>query len=89
MVLIINYALKNPAKDYGPLFAAIKNCGEWWHFMESTWIVSTAHSAEIVGIHLNQYIDTKTDYLLVATLQQGAQGWLPPDAWNWLNKKQY
>jgi hypothetical protein len=80
MVLIINYALKNGSKDYTPLFEAIKACGEWWHFMDSTWIISTQHSAEVIGKHLDDFIDTTTDYLLVARLQREHQGWLPNDA---------
>ncbi len=89
MVLIINYALNNGLKDYNPLFNAIKGCGEWWHFMESTWIVNTVYSADVVGKHLQKYIDTNTDHLLVMRLQRESQGWLPNEAWNWINSKQY
>jgi hypothetical protein len=89
MVLIINYALKNRSKDYTPLFNAIKGCGEWWHFLDSTWIVNTAHSAEIVGKFLNGFIDRDTDFLYVGQLKGTHQGWLPKDAWEWLNSKTY
>lgn len=37
---------------------------------------------------LYPYIEA-SDYLLVARLQSEHQGWLPPDAWNWLNSKFY
>jgi len=89
MVLIINFALKNQSKNYSPFFEAIKSCGAWWHFLDSTWIVSTQYSADKVSNHLQQFIDTSTDYLLVARLQKEYEGWLPQDAWNWLNNKQY
>jgi hypothetical protein len=89
MVLIINYALKNKYKDYSPLYKAIQDCGAWWHFMDSTWIVYTAHSANTVSQHLQQFIDTNTDYLFVCRLQKEHQGWLPKEAWEWLNNKDY
>lgn len=89
MVLIINYALKNGLKDYTSLFEAIKACGEWWHFLDSTWIINTVHPADVIGKHLNKFIDTDSDYLFVGRLQRESQGWLPQEAWDWLNSKQY
>jgi hypothetical protein len=89
MVLLVNYALKNQFKDYTPLFDAIKSCGEWWHFMDSTWIVNTTHSADFVAKHLNNFIDPNLDFVLVSRLSGESQGWLPKAAWDWLNSKQY
>jgi hypothetical protein len=89
MILIVNFALKSELKDYTPFFEAIKACGEWWHFLDSTWIISTQHSTQTVAEHLTQFIDTTTDYLLVARLQREHQGWLPKAAWDWMNSKLY
>jgi hypothetical protein len=89
MILIVNYALKNQFKDYEPLFSAIRDCGAWWHFMDGTWIVSTVYTPQVVSAHLQQFIDTKNDFLLVVQLQKNYEGWLPKDAWNWLNNKQF
>jgi hypothetical protein len=89
MVLLINYALQNQFKDYRPLFEAIKNCGPWWHFMDTTWIVNTVRTPDTVSRHLQSFIDTDSDYLLVIRLQKNYQGWLPKDAWDWLNNKQF
>lgn len=89
MVLIITFAHNNPQKDYTPFFEAIKaNSAQWWHFMESTWIVSTGHSADQFARLLFPYIEN-TDYVLVARLRREYQGWLPNDAWDWLNNKKY
>jgi hypothetical protein len=89
MVLIITFAHNNPAKNYNPFFDAIKsNSAQWWHFMESTWIVSTAHSADQFAHLLFPHMET-TDYLLVARLHPEHQGWLPKEAWDWLNNKSY
>jgi hypothetical protein len=89
MVLIVTYALNNKAWDYTALFTAIKNNGgRWWHFMESTWIVDTHYTADQFAKLLYPHIFT-TDSLLVARLNGEHYGWLPKDAWDWLNSKQY
>lgn len=88
-VLIINFSLKNKSKDYSPLYSAIQeNSLEWWHFLESTWIVTTTYSADAFARTLFPHIED-TDYLLVAKLHSEHQGWLPKEAWEWLNDKQY
>lgn len=89
MILIITFAHNNPQKDYTPFFQTIKsNSLQWWHFMESTWIVNTNSSADQLARSLFPHMET-TDYLLVARLQREYQGWLPNDAWDWLNKQTY
>ena len=89
MVLIINYALRNPYKDYSPFFNAIKtNCVEWWHFLDSTFIVSTPKSAQEFAVLLYPFMEA-TDSVLVSRLHNDNQGWLPGAAWDWLNTKQY
>jgi len=89
MVLIVNYALRNQGKDYAPFFNGIKtNCLEWWHFLDSTFIVVTPKSPDEFARSLFPYME-KTDSLIVARLQKDYQGWLPPAAWEWLNNKYY
>jgi len=34
MVHEINYDLRRPGQDDEGLYAAIKNCGDWWHFLD-------------------------------------------------------
>jgi hypothetical protein len=87
MVLIINYALRNQYKDYAPFFNAVKqNCDQWWHFLDSTWIIVTNHSAHEYAQFLLPHIEA-TDSLFVARLHKDYQGWLPAEAWDWLNSK--
>jgi hypothetical protein len=46
----INYDLKKPGRDYEGLYTAIKGCGDWWHYLESTWLVDTALNLTASGI---------------------------------------
>ena len=89
MILIVNYALRDPLRDYTPFNNAIKtNCVAWWHFLDSTYIVSTGLSADQFATKLLPYI-LETDSLFVARLHSEQQGWLPKEAWDWLNNKTY
>ena len=33
MIYAINYDLKRPGQNYEALNNAIKNCGDWWHYL--------------------------------------------------------
>ena len=87
-VLLINYELKSPTKNYASFHGAIKqNSNEWWHFME-TWIVTTNLSADQFAKLLYPHM-LNTDHLLVVKIQKEYQGWLPEAAWEWLNTKYF
>lgn len=87
MILLVTYDLKRPGGDYSGLIEAIKECPGWWHYLKSTWVVSTNETpdelTERLGAHLH-----KRDRLLVIEVAPDAkrQGWLPKKAWDWLRK---
>jgi hypothetical protein len=88
-VLLVTYSLKNKQKDYSELFSAIKaNANGWWHYLDNTWVVNTNKSADEFTRELFPYIE-KPDRLLVVKITGDHQGWLPKDAWNWLNNRHY
>ncbi len=88
-VLLVTHALNNQYKDYSPFFTALKsNCNEWWHYFDATWIVVTIHTPDQFARSLFPYMET-ADRLLVVKLQKDFQGWLPKDAWDWLNAKYF
>lgn len=41
---IISYDLREPDRDYTGLYDALKGFSNWWHYLESTWIIKTTHS---------------------------------------------
>ena len=59
--------------------------GEWWHYFGDVWIVDTELSANDMTDVLRQHMGPKDD-LLIAGIQPPYQGWLPEDAWEWLNE---
>ena len=88
-VLLITHALNDADRDYAPFFNAIKsNSAEWWHYLDTTWIVVTDYTADRFARLLYPHM-LKTDRLLVVKLQKEYQGWLDEEAWPWLNEKDF
>jgi hypothetical protein len=88
-VLLIAYTLRNDFKDYSSFFEAIKgNCSQWWHFIDSIFIVYTHHSANEYAHFLYPHMEND-DSLFVTRLKHEEQGWLVKEAWDWLNEKQF
>ncbi|MDD4060429.1 MAG: hypothetical protein PHW08_06985 [Kiritimatiellae bacterium] len=80
----INYDLKAPGRNYQALYEEIKKSQQWWHFLESTWIIITPETPDQVWARLGKHID-KNDYFLIIEVKDRCQGWLPQDAWDWIH----
>lgn len=92
MVLMIAYELHRPGQHYSDLYEEIKKVsnGLWWHYLTSHWLIETHLSPQQVWERLAAHVD-KNDSVLVmrVTNSPSASGWLPQDAWNWLNARTY
>ena len=87
MILIITYDL-HPAHDYTQFYEALKTQGtSWWHYLSSTWLISTTKRPDEVLDALRSYLGPN-DRLLIAEMGNGYNGWLPKDAWDWIQKEQ-
>lgn len=86
MIYAINYDLKRPGQDYDALHKAIQGCGAWWHYLGSTWLVDTSLSAGGIWERIAPYVD-KNDRVLITGITKDVSGWLPPDAWTWINQR--
>ena len=88
MIYAVNYDLKKPGRDSSGLCHAIKSCGVWWHYLGSTWLLDTSLDAAGIFARLKPHVDAN-DYLLVIRVAGDRQGWLPNEAWDWINKRQF
>ena len=86
MIYSINYDLKHPGQNYEELYKAIKDCGDWWHYLGSTWLVDTSLTAKDIWERLAPHVD-KNDYFLVIRVTRDYEGWLPQEAWDWINNR--
>jgi hypothetical protein len=86
MIYAVNYDLKRPGQGYTDLHEAIKACGDWWHYLGSTWLVDTSLTADDIWRRLAPHVD-QNDRVLVIGVTSDYAGWLPPDAWDWIKAR--
>jgi hypothetical protein len=86
VIYAINYDLKRPAQRYKALYEAIKSCGEWWHYLDSTWLIDTSLTAQGIWNKIETHID-ENDLVLIIGVTRDYYGWLPQDAWQWINDR--
>lgn len=84
--ILIGYDLNKEGKDYTNLINAIKGLApDWWHCLDSTWIIKTQLIPVQVRDVLSQHIDGN-DELLVVDITGDAAAWIGFDSncSNWL-----
>jgi len=82
---LVTYDLRQRAKDYAPLYEAIKRGRTWWHYLDSCWILVTDETANDIWKAVASHID-RSDILLIIEVRDNAQGWLPKAAWEWIHE---
>jgi len=85
MVYVVSYDLKKPGKNYVGLTEQLQFFPGWWHYLGSTWLISTSESATELYNRLAPHLD-KNDSILIIEAGKHIQGWLPKDAWEWIQK---
>lgn len=83
---LITYDLKDKMRNYNSLHTAIMSLGPWWHYLESTWIVKSYLSADQLWPYLGRHISNIDRLIIVRIDTTNKSGWLPRDAWNWLDQ---
>lgn len=80
------------ASRLGAIHNAIKQIAtDWWHYMPHVWLIaSNMTSADALFNALKQHYNLQPeDRLLIIRVHRDYQGWLPKDAWDWINKKNF
>jgi hypothetical protein len=86
-LFLVTFSLRNKSKDYAPFFVAVRgNALQWWHFIEQSCVVTTNHDVNSYAHQLLPYIEATDSLLVVAITPHEFQGWLPQQAWSWLNQ---
>ncbi len=81
----VSYDLNKAGKDYAGLYAALKTY-DYFHLLDSTWLLYTVESAAQIWSKLSPYID-KDDSILIAEITSNNSGWLSKQAWTWINQR--
>jgi hypothetical protein len=82
---VVIYVLNGPPSSYFDLLKELNDCEGWLHYIDNVWIVLTHRTLVDIGSSLRQKIRTG-DWLMVMPAKGPVDGWLPADAWTWLNK---
>jgi len=82
---IVSYDLNQPLDKYGPFFEELKRSHKWCHYLTTMWIVLRHDALVELAIKLKPLL-FQTDRLLIMQAKGPADGWLPPDAWKWIQE---
>jgi hypothetical protein len=86
MVYIVSYDLKKPGKNYTGLIEQLQHSPKWWHYLSSTWLISTKETPEQLYDRLSAHLD-QNDFILIIEAGNRFRGWLPKDAWDWIQQE--
>jgi hypothetical protein len=83
---LVGYDLNKPGKDYATLIKTLKESFDnWWHHLDSTWIIKTDLSATEIRNKLQPPIIDSTDELLVVRVTGEWASWgFDEDGVSWL-----
>jgi hypothetical protein len=86
-IYMIGYDLNKPGQNYENLFTAIKKLSNnWWHCLDSTWLIKSDNTAVSIRDALRPHIDA-SDELLVAKLSgEGAWAGFNEECSVWLKQ---
>lgn len=62
-------------ESYDPLYDALKAYGNWWHHLDSTWLIVSHQTAVQVRDNLQAHLPYQDDQLLVITVSGDAAAW--------------
>jgi len=85
-VILVTYDLKTPGRAYSTFYDSLKEQGNWWHYLTSTWLIETNKTPSDVYSALAPHITVK-DWILVIPVKKPSYGYLPQDAWDWINAR--
>jgi hypothetical protein len=87
-IYAISYDINRPVEQrYMAFFECLKTLGSWCHYLLGTWLVSTSLTADEIRDKLAGFLD-KDINLLVMEIGHDISGWLPKNAWEWIQNQQ-
>ncbi len=62
---LVGYDLDKPGQDYSDLYDFLKSFNNWWHHLDSTWLIESGMTTVEVRNKLKKYIDSNDEILVV------------------------
>lgn len=82
--LLVGYDLNRPGQDYSDLIEHLKSYDNWWHHLDSTWVIRTSDSAKDVRDAVKAYMDSNDKLLVVELTGVGAWAGFNEEGSQWL-----
>lgn len=93
MMYLISYQIRPNGRTIQSAISAteavedeIVEFGQWWHYLRSVWIVDTEMTVDQMTKAIVKHLHPKDDLLIIG-IHAPYQGWLPEDAWEWLDQR--
>lgn len=86
MVFAVTYEFGKRRPEHKRFFKELEASQGWWHFIESTWLIETNETPEELNDRLSRFL-YEDDFLLIIQAIPPYQGWLPKEAWNWIQER--
>lgn len=89
-VYLIAFKLTREGADPRPVVEGLKKMGDggWMYYIPNTIFIHSDESANKLAEKAYKLI-TQGDYLIVVKVANEHQGWMPQEAWKWLNESKY
>ncbi len=89
MMYLVTYQL-NPPRKNPELISELQSIGEWWHYLDHVWLITSPQGANDIYNRLAPHINDPDRILIVEILPAAqTQGWLAQDAWDWINARRF
>lgn len=85
-VYMVSYDLNKLGQDYEGLYEELRRSSGYWHYLDSTWLISTSESANSIFNRLRPSIDNN-DSVLIIDVGRDYSGWLSKKAWEWIKQQ--
>ena len=74
-------------KNFHNTLTTAKGINNWWHYLETSYIIVTDNNITATNLsdYIRQLMPNKLFFICELNLKNH-NGWLPTDAWEWINQ---
>lgn len=75
-------------KPFHDAFVKHREINKWWHYIKSCYVIGTEMEISDLSSHFKSTAETHgipVRHLVLRVNLDENQGWLPKDAWEWIN----
>ena len=87
MIYIVSYELVPKfLRNIDSFLRELQQSSSWAHYITNTWLISTPETIEQLNTRLRKYLIDQ-DLLLIMKVEGEYAGWMPEEAWDWIQER--